>query len=292
MFIDIHVHAESVPGHPGWDGKNTLASPEQLLEIYDAVGIEQGCVQPLGSPEIWAGPLSNQEMLAIRDAYPDRFIPFCSVDPRAMTNSADAPLDSVLAFWKDKGCRGVGEVIANLPFLDPLVQNLFKHVESVGLPLTFHVAARIGGTYGLYDEPGLPGLERSLRLFPKLNFLGHSHGFWAEIGRLRTPADRYIYPDYPIDEEGVVPELLRRYPNMLGDLSAGSGYNALARDPDYAVGFLNEFQDKLYFGTDICRPNQPTPLVDFLIDLRDKGKITDEVFRKIARENAVRLLGL
>ncbi|MFA6665708.1 MAG: amidohydrolase family protein, partial [Armatimonadota bacterium] len=96
----------------------------------------------------------------------------------------------------------------------------------------------------------------------------------------------------PIIEEGVVPHLMRRYPNLYGDLSAGSGHNALARDPEYAVKFLNEFQDRLLFGTDICAPDTPTPLVDFLLDLRDSGKISEAVFQKIARENAVKLLNL
>ena len=83
------------------------------------------------------------------------------------------------------------------------------------------------------------------------------------------------------------------YGNLYGDLSAGSGCNALKRDPEYAVKFLNEFQDRLFFGTDICRPDRlATPLVDFLLDLRRKGKISETVFQKVARENAIRLLRL
>jgi len=64
------------------------------------------------------------------------------------------------------------------------------------------------------------------------------------------------------------------------------------RDIRKSVQFLNEFQDRLLFGTDICAPDTPTPLVDFLCELRDSGRISDEVFGKVARENAVRLLGL
>ena len=36
----------------------------------------------------------------------------------------------------------------------------------------------------------------------------------------------------------------------------------------------------------------PFWLVDFLIELRDSGQITEQVFNKIARENTVRLFGL
>ena len=291
MFIDIHVHTRRAPGPPRANG-TTYATPEQLIERYDALGVEQAVILPGVNPECCHVPQSNEEVLEICDAHPGRFIPFCNVDPRAVSNSADAPLDLILGFYRDRGYKGVGEVAANLPFRHPMVQNLFRHVEAFGFPLIFHVAAQIGGIYGLYDDPGLPQLERSLRGFPKLRFLGHSQTFWAEMAPLETPADRYGYPDYPIREEGVVPKLMRRYPNLYGDLSAGSGHNALARDPDYAAEFLNEFQDRLLFGTDICAPDTPTPLAGFLTGLRDAGRIGEDVFRKVARENAVRLLEL
>ena len=292
MFIDIHVHTRKYPGPSRLDGRQAYATPEYLIERYDKLGIEQAVLLPGLGSECSLIPQSNQEIGEICREYPGRFIPFCNVDPRAMSNSADSPLDHLLGYYKDQGFKGIGEVTANLPFLHPMVQNLFKHVEKVGFPLTFHIAAQIGNIYGLYDDPGLPQLERSLQRFPKLKFFAHSQTFWAEMGRLRTPADRYGYPNYPIDEEGVVPTLFRRYENLYGDLSAGSGCNALKRDRDYAVQFLTEFQDRLMFGTDICAPDTPTPLVDFLIELRDEKLISEEVFNKIARENAKRLLEL
>jgi predicted TIM-barrel fold metal-dependent hydrolase len=290
MFIDIHTHTRRVPGPPRDDG-STYATPEQLIERYDAIGVERAVLLPGVGPECATVPQSNQEVLDICEAFPGRFIPFCNVDPRSMTNSPTAPLERLLGFWRQKGCRGVGEVTANLPFLDPLVQNLFRAAQQVGLPLTFHIATQAGGAYGLYDEPGLPQLERSLQAFPRLRLLGHSQPFWAELAPLETPGERAGYPTGPVCAEGVVPKLMRRYPNLLGDLSAHSGYNALARDPGYAAEFLEEFQDRLFFGTDLTGPERPTPLVDLLLDLRAGGAVSEEVFRKIARENAIELLG-
>lgn len=286
MFVDIHVHAR----------KNTepvcgtrFSTPEHLLERYREIDVEQGVVLPLVSPEFYE-PQTNREILDMCAEHPGRFIPFCNIDPRAMSYSPDAPLGNLMDYYREQGCRGIGEVTANLPFSDPLVQNLFRHVERVGFPLTFHMAPQTGGTYGLVDEPGMPHLERSLAKFPELKFFAHSQTFWAEIGRLEKPADRYGYPAYPVSEEGVVPKLMRQYPNLYGDLSANSGYNALHRDPEHAVRFLEEFQDRLMFGTDICAPGTPTPLVDFLRELRERGAIGEPLFRKIARENALRLL--
>jgi hypothetical protein len=127
--------------------------------------------------------------------------------------------------------------------------------------------------------------------------------FWAEIAPLETPAERssVFRPGGgqvgrrgtgPIKEEGVVPKLLRWYPNLYGDLSDASPWNALARDPDYGPKFLAEFQDRLLFGTDLCFPDMPIPMVDLLLDWRATGRITEEVFSKVARENAVKLFQL
>ncbi len=285
MFIDIHVHAYRRPG------PRNFSSPEQLIQRYDSMGVEQGVLLPLVSPEVYL-PQSNEEILEIVEDCGDRFIPFCNIDPRALTNTPEAPLGDLLEYYRDLGCKGIGEVMPNMPFLDPLVQNLFSHVEKAGFPLVFDMSTRIGGGYGLYDDPGLPQLEQSLQRFPGLIFLGHGPPFWAEISELNTPNDRAGYPDYPIEKEGVVPGLMRRYSNLYGDLSAHSGYNALARDVDHAVQFLDEFQDRLLFGTDICAPDTPTPLVDLLTDLKHSGKLSQAAFTKIARENAVELLGL
>ena len=175
-------------------------------------------------------------------------------------------------------------------FRDPRVMNLFRQFEQAGLPVIFDDTVRVNYRYGLVDDPGLPQLEYVLRSFPKLILLGHGPAFWSEIGALDKVDDRGGYPKYPVRTEGAVPGLFRRYPNLWGDLSAGSGYNALARDRDYAVKFLNEFQDRLCFGTDLCYFEQKLPLAGFLLELKNEGALSEETFEKIARGNARRLL--
>jgi uncharacterized protein len=290
MFIDIHAHAYRKDCPPA-DGRTTFAAPDEVLKRYDELGIEKGCLLPLIGPEEYL-PQSNEDILDMCEAAGGRFIPFCNIDPRGMTNSPAAPLGTWLRHYRDRGCKGIGEVMPNLPFGDPRCQNLFQHVEDVGFPLIFDISDRLGERYGFYDDPGLPQLERTLGRFPKLRILGHGPAFWAEIGKLETPADRGGYPKYAFEEEGVVPKLFRRYPNMFGDLSAGSGYNALARNPDYAVRFLDEFQDRLLFGTDICTADGDLPLAGFLQTLLKEGRLSREAFEKIAKGNAERLLEL
>jgi predicted TIM-barrel fold metal-dependent hydrolase len=290
VFIDLHGHAYR-EAYPGPDGKPVFSTPEQLISRYDELGVEKGCLLPIVNPEVYL-PQSNEEILSIARQYPGRFIPYCNIDPRAVANSSDADLGYLLRYYKDQGCRGIGEVMPNLPFTDPLVWNLFGHAQSVGLPLTFDISARIGETYGLYDDPGLPQLEASLQAFPDLIIVCHGPAFWAEITELESPDARSGYPSGPVRAEGAVARLLRSYPNMRCDLSAYSGYNALARDPGYGIKFLNEFSDRLLFGLDICAHDEPASIVDLLKDLKAAGQISETAFAEIARENAIELLGL
>jgi hypothetical protein len=53
---------------------------------------------------------------------------------------------------------------------------------------------------------------------------------------------------------GLTERLLSNYPNMYGDISSGSGLNALLRDEDYTRDFLKRFQDRLTFGSDCSDP--------------------------------------
>ena len=88
-------------------------------------------------------------------------------------------------------------------------------------------------------------------------------------------------------------ELMRSYDNLWGDLSAGSGLTAITRDPEFGYRFLEEFQDRLLFGTDICEPGDLyAKIVRAFREAVDGGHISRGAYDKITHENAVRLLGL
>ena len=89
-----------------------------------------------------------------------------------------------------------------------------------------------------------------------------------------------------------MPKLLREYKNLWVDLSAGSGYCAMTRDIVYTKKFLNEFWDRILFGTDICYASGGPTLIKLLKDLLASGDLSEEKFEAIAHKNAERLLGL
>lgn len=300
MYIDIHSHAYWKPN----PFVTKFFTPEQLIEAQDRNNIEKGVLLPVVNAEVYF-PQTNEDILDMCEKYPNRFIPFCNVDPRAMTNSPDAPLDKVLRYYKDRGCKGVGEIMPNMELMDPKVQNLFRCAEIVGLPVIYDGSDVKDGDFGLYDDPGLPQLEHTLQRFPELTILGHGPVFWAEIARLETIGERGFvfgfkkegqvgrYNSSPIKEEGVMPKLLRKYKNLHLDLSDETAYNALTRDKEYGPAFLEEFQDRAYFGTDFCNTDFPiVPLAKTLVEWKNEGRISKEAFEKIERENAIRLLDL
>jgi uncharacterized protein len=299
MFIDIHAHAYRKPVPFVCE----FRTAEQLISLYDEQDIEKGVLLPIVSPEIYF-PQANEDILDMAAQYPDRLIPFCNIDPRVLTNSADAPLDRVLRYYRDQGCKGLGEVMVNLPMMHPMVQNLFKHAQDVGFPVIYDGSAMVGGDFGLYDDPGLPQLEYTLRRFPNLIIFGHGPIFWSEIGRLERPGQRWggfdpdggepprDHPTGPIKEEGAVPQLFRRYPNLYGDLSDNNPWDALSRDPVYGPKFVEEFQDRLFFGTDCVVPMPLPRMATLLLEWRDTKKISETAFHKVARQNAVKLLNL
>ena len=293
MFIDIHAHAYrkpflQMPGRAPWP------NADDLIEFYDRHEIEKAVLHPLIGPEYYL-PQANEDILEAAEKHPGRFIPFCNIHPRAVGNFEHTRLEEVFKQYRDAGCKGVGEVICNMRFDDPFMTNLFRAIEIMQWPMTIHMGHALGHCYGIYDDPGLPGLDLTLSMYPGMKIFAHSQTFWAEIGKLDLVGDRAGYPKGKIVEEGAVPRLLRKHPNLYGDLSAGSGCNALTRDEDYAVKFLNEFQDRLMFGIDICsapKDEQHTGLIRFLKKLLSENKISQTVFDKIARGNAIRLLDL
>jgi len=295
MFIDIHGHCMKTHDLPLSRGSEPLVWPELLLEMHASAGIDKGVLLPIVGPDNAWMIQSNEEILQIASEHPGHFIPFCNLDPRMLYNTPNADFSFLMEYYKEKGCKGIGEMTANLSFTDPRCLNFFKHAEKNGLPVTFHIATREGNIYGVIDDLGLPRLEYVLQKFPALKFLAHSQSFWANIGADITVDKWGGYPSGPV-KPGRVVELMRKYPNLLGDLSAGSGCNALTRDPSFAYEFLDEFQDRLFFGTDVCQPMNRTSVLVMLKNFLEKSlaekHVSQTVFDKVTHLNAISLLNL
>jgi len=132
----------------------------------------------------------------------------------------------------------VSEATTNLYIDDPRYKNLFYQCGKAKLPIIFHLAVKIGGVYGPVDNMGLPRLDKILPELPDTIFIGHAMGFWSEISSEVDEKTRGGYHNGPVKSPGRVPYLLKKYLNLYGDLSAGSEFDAISRDPKYGYRFL------------------------------------------------------
>lgn len=291
MLIDIHVHMSRVRPLLRRSGGRQRPVPEEMVRMLDENGIDMAVHMCSIYPETRTQFDTAEDVHENCCRYPKRLIPFCNIDPRMVGNSADSDFGPLLECYQEYGFKGVGEFAPNLPFDDPMVLNVFRQVGELGWPLIFHVGPTRGGCYGCYDELGLPRLEKALKECPGLKFVGHSQPFWAEIGADVDEETRRGYPKGPV-QPGRVVQLMREYPNLYGDISAGSGHNALTRDPEFGYAFLEEFQDRLFFGTDITAVDQELMQVEYFRKLREEKPIPEEAIEKVAWKNADRVLGL
>ncbi|MHB0877739.1 MAG: amidohydrolase family protein [Anaerolineae bacterium] len=299
MIIDFHLHVGNFR-MTGREAREPMTWANQLARMDDE-GIEKAVFLPVynTSPEgmpfalLWDQRSSVCDQ--VRDAleYPDRIIPFGNMDPRWGPNLPDTDFGPVLDWFQDHGCRGVGEVTANVPFDDPRNVNMFRQLGERGMLVTIESCVFGPGHYGYQDGPGLPCLERLLRAAPETVVIGHGPGFWANMAAVRSIGEMDGYPKGPVTEPGAVARLLQSCPNMYADLSAGSGWNAITRDREYGIRFLNDLQDKLLFGTDVCFADAEgrMPQLKYLQQLRDDGNLSRVAYDKIVSGNGLRLLG-
>jgi predicted TIM-barrel fold metal-dependent hydrolase len=284
-LIDCHTHIIAP-----WNTEPL--TEDKLLDAVDALGIERYVILPIGvSPETPYAYTGTEEVLKAYHRHPDRIIPFCSLDPRNGSNSPQTDFSWILGKYKEEGCKGLGELTANLYIDDPKCKNLFNHCGRAGLPVLFHLAERFSGTYGVVDDAGLPRLEGCLQECASTAFIGHGPAFWSEISLNVDESTRGGYPKGEV-VPGRLTQLLKEHPNLYGDLSADSGFNAITRDPDYGYDFLEEFKDKLLFGTDLCDVGQSVPIVGYFRQGLKEGTISQTTYDKITERNAQRVINL
>ncbi len=309
MIIDFHTHAADLR-LPGEMNREPVTL-EKLINRLDEENIDKAVLMPVNvSPEICQAPLffsPGSDILSQLEAaagFSDRLILFGNLDPRMgcygnltkkqILKPPTTDFTPFLQRFKELGCVGIGEIVANLPVDDFRVINLFQQCGEWDMPVLFHCTGPGEGVYGLYDEVGLPRLEKLLVNAPNTIVVGHAPGFWSEISGDITPENKFIYPQGSIINEGSLQRLLREYPNLYADISAISGFNAISRDREYGVRFLTEFQNRLLFGTDVCFADEEgkMPHLSFLKNLLSTKQISRSIFNKITCDNALTIMKL
>ena len=184
--------------------------------------------------------------------------------------------------------RVYGELKLRMMYDNPDALRMFRFCGKKGLPVVVHIDYEFD-TGQKYPRPnwwyggGISTFERAVKACPDTIFLGHAPGFWAHISG-DDQFDKVAYPSGKVLPGGKVIDMLRTYPNLYGDLSAGSGIKALKRDPVFAKDFLQEFQDRLLYARDYFDNVHQ----EFLNSLG----LPEEVLTKIYSKNALKLVPL
>lgn len=301
--IDIHLHLgletivrtmEKPTGMSGvtYASGNTPHDPVMkssssldMLPHLRELGIDGGILLSGGEETGFCGNVQTSQ--AAKKA-PGVYKWMCNLDPKEPETMFER-----LSKYRQMGAVGIGEFAFNQWIGSPLIEAVFEAAEKAGLPVLFHMSPQEGFNYGIADQPGLPLLEGALKRHSNLIFIGHSQPFWHEISGEASSdiVERNCWGEGPVKEGGRLPYLLETYPNLYGDLSANSGGNAIMRDEAFGLKFLEKFQDRLMFGSDMTNTEMVFPLGRWLDEKLEKGQLSKECYEKICRKNAEKLFG-
>ena len=186
---------------------------------------------------------NTEEIFRIAETYPYDFIPFCTVNP------LDSDALQYLRGCIERGGKGIKLYnghsyyydIFGIPLDSPRMDPIYAFAEREKLPILYHVNIT---KYG--DE-----LERVLSEYPNL-VVSVPHFMVSSIGLDKVEA------------------LLDKYPNLYTDVSFGSpeymaaGFRRISRNPQKFGNFINRYNDRILFGTDMVLSDSEQKDSDFL----------------------------
>ena len=236
-IIDIHQHTD-YSGRP-----NT-----ELIRHQRTLGVSLTVLLPAGSPVnspsthqgisngLQAGCSGNEVCYRIAQEHPGEFV-FGANEVPDLPGAA-REIEKYLKL----GAKVIGELKFGLDCDAPGMQRIYELAGKYEVPVLMH------WQHGMYNYH-LERFHTMLAKYPEVKFIGHAQTWWANIDREHRD-QRVMYPKTQVTPGGLTDRLLADYPNLYGDLSAGSGLNALLRDQAHARSFLDRHQNKLLYGSD------------------------------------------
>ena len=281
-IIDIHQHV-------GYSGR-----PDDVLLAHQrAIGISTTILLPAGRPVnrgsthdgksngLAAQTLGNEACYQFARTHPKEFLFAANEVPDLEGATTE------IAKYLKLGAVMIAEQKFNVECDSPEMQKIYELAQAYRVPVLMH------WQFNMYNH-GFERFYKMLERYPRVNFIGHAQTWWANIDRNHKD-QTVLYPKtHPVVPGGITDRYLADYPNMFGDLSAGSGLNALTRDEEFTRDFLKRHQDKLLYGSDCsdhvgsgekCQGAQSVAAIRRLA-------ASKEIERKLLYGNAKKLLKL
>jgi predicted TIM-barrel fold metal-dependent hydrolase len=278
-IIDIHQHVN-------YAGR----SDEDLIAHQRTMGVTRTILLPAGRPinttsthdgssnGLQAKCAGNQSCYDLAAAHAGEF----SFGANEVPDIPDAVNE--MRHWLKAGAIVIGEQKFGLECDSPEMRLIYDLAAERRVPVLMH------WQFKMYNY-GFERFHKILQAHPRTLFIGHAQTWWANIDR--NHADQSVlYPKGKVTSGGLTDRYLADYPNMFGDLSAGSGLNAMTRDEDHAREFLDRHQHKLMYGSD-CDDrigSGPACSGSQMIAAIRRLSPTIRVERALLHENAARLL--
>jgi predicted TIM-barrel fold metal-dependent hydrolase len=268
-IIDIHQHTN-------YAGR----TDEQLMAHQRAMGVTQSVLLPAGRfYGLDAKCGGNESVQALARKHPKEFVFFAN----EVADIEEAP--EIIRRYLRRGAIGVGEQKFRVASDGGWLDRVCAVAQEFAVPVLMHFQHAV---YNL----GIENFHKTLEKHPKVNFIGHAQTWWANVDA--KAEQKVLYPTGSVTPGGITDRLLRDYPNVFGDMSAGSGLNHLVRDPEHAAAFLQRHQEKLLFGSDcddVLGRGPGCQGAQIIANIR-KLAGSKAVERKILYENARRLFRL
>jgi predicted TIM-barrel fold metal-dependent hydrolase len=280
-IIDIHQHAD-------YSGRNN----KLLLAHQRAMGITKTILLPAGRPVVTASThqgasnglhadaSGNEVCYEIAQKYPQEFL-FGAND---VPDLPDA-IPEIEKYLKLGACV-IGESKFGVECDSPEMQEIYQLAQSYNVPVLMH------WQHERYNH-GFERFHKMLEKYQEVNFIGHAQTWWANIDKGHKNQN-ILYPKTKVTAGGLTDRLLSDYPNMYGDMSAGSGLNSLMRDEDHATGFIERHQDKLLYGSDCSDPVGRFSVCQGAQTIKTIRRLSPnkEIERKLLYKNAKKLFRL
>ena len=236
-IIDIHQHTN-------YAGR----SNEQLLAHQRKMGISKTILLPAGTPSFGLSTHKgatnglqakcgvNSVCYDLAKQYPKEF----TFGANEVPDLPDATKE--IEKYLKLGAPVIGELKFGVACDSQEMQKIYQLAKAYSVPVLMH------WQFEMFNY-NFENFHKMLEKYPKVNFIGHAQTWWANIDKNHTD-QKVLYPKTKVTPGGITDRLLRDYPNMYGDLSAGSGLLSMTRDEDQSRQFLARHQDKLLYGSD------------------------------------------
>ena len=269
QIIDIHQHTH-------YSGR----SDEDLFAHQRTMGITTTILLPAGSKYgLAADAGGNDTVVDFAKRHPGAYLYFANEVP-------DFPeASTVIRKYLQAGAIGIGEQKFPVACDSIYIQRIAELAGTFQVPVLLHFEHR---TYNI----GFERFYKTLEKYPEVNFIGHAQTWWGNIDK--NLDQTVLYPKTKVTPHGITDRYLSDYPNMYGDLSAGSGLNALLRDEDHAREFLTRHQNKLLYGSDCSDKFGQLPACSGAQCIAAVKRLAPDqtVVRKLLHDNAASLFRL